>query len=74
MRKMLRNKKITQVKLCRVWIDKDMYVYFGAENFAKLVGKKLPMGLYWMSLKKIGLSDKEKKVVRTIKKQRYFGS
>jgi hypothetical protein len=51
-----------------------MYIYFGAENFAKLVGKKLPMGLYWLSLKKIELSDKEKKVVRTIKKQRYFGS
>jgi len=66
--------KSDSIKLCRVWIDSDMYIYFGAENFAKLVGKKLPMGLYWLSLKKIELSDKEKKVVRTIKKQRYFGS
>jgi hypothetical protein len=71
---MLKNKKITQVKLCRVWIDEDMYVYFGAENFAKLVGKKLPEGLYWLSLKKIELSDKQKKIVRKFKKQKYFGN
>jgi len=63
-----------QVKLCRVWIDSDMYIYFHGGDSVKLVGDKLPEGLYWLSLKKIGLSDKEKKVVRTIKKQKYFGN
>ena len=76
-KKLAKSDSIKQIKLCRVWIDKDMVLHFNDGVSAKLRSKKgnnIPSGLYWMSLQKVFLNEKQKKIVRKVKKQRYFGN
>lgn len=50
------------IKLQRVYIDPKMYIYTNS-FFAKLRGKKIKAGIYWLGLEKITPTKREKKIL-----------